>query len=236
MALSASTNFKLTALQLIQAAYRKVGISVALSSSQQAVGLESANILLKSWSTRGLKMWLVSESSITMTAGAKSYSITSRTTHLPYSIDNVYRRDSNGLDTPMTITSREEYMRLANKSSSGIPINFYYHKDAEEGVTQTGNVYVWPAPDATAASEYTIRFSWKKPVDDLDSTSDDVEIPSYWYRALIWNIAKEIMIEVDVPETVENRIVIEAAASLREAEESDIETEVSVFFQPMERY
>ncbi len=236
MALSGSSNYSLDAEALIKAAYRKLGINVTLTSTQEADALVALNTLIKSWGPKGLKVWLQEESSWSLVADTASVSITGLTTDLPLDISNVFLRDSNSNDTPMEILSRDEYKRLPDKTTSGVPTQVYYHADASEGVTQTGTLYVWPVPTSTEVTEYDLYFSWRKPIDDLDAKTDDIEIPNFWYRALIWNLAKELLLEVDVPESVERRIVIDAGQSLMEAEDHDTENSESIYFQPDTRW
>lgn len=232
MALSGSTDYKRTATQIFEAAYRKLGIAVTLTTAQKDAALEAMNLLLKEWSIKGLKVWMTEEASLTLVASDKDYSVTATITDLPIEITEARRRDSNNVDTPLEIISREQYMRLSDKTSTGTPVQVYYHRDGADGATNTGVLYVWPAPDSTAASEYTLVFSWRKPIDDLDAYTDDVEIPPEWYRALVWNTAKELLLEVDVDESVEKRVVIEAAMALNTAENFDLENATSVYFQP----
>lgn len=233
MALSGVTNYNPTADVLIQAAYRKLGISVTLTATQSNNGLAALNMLFKEWGPKGLKVWLQEETGFALVESDKDYSVTASTTDLPIEIDQAFLRNiSSKEDTPLEIITRDEYIRLPNRTTEGTPTQVYYHRDKPEGTSLTGWLYVWPAPDSTAASTYTINIAWRKPIDNVDSTNHHVEFPQEWYRAIVWNLAKELMLEVDVPESVERRIVSEARITLEDAEASDIGNNASVMFQP----
>lgn len=232
MALSGSTDISYTASQIINAALRQCGIGLngeTPTAQETNDTLQALNMIIKAWGPKGLKLWARKTQSITLVASDADYTIGPTgdvAVARPLDIVSAFRRDTNSIDTPLTAMSREEYRSLSNKSQTGTPINYYYDRQLTSGV-----LYLWPVPDATAVSNYTVNINYRKPLDDLDATTDDIEIPQEWYRALKWNLAHEMSLEFDLPQNKIALLERKAGMALEEAETADIEDEVSIFFQ-----
>lgn len=236
MAISGSTNFNMTVGDLISAALRQMGIGLSgetATSQETNDTLEALEGLLKLWSVKGLKLWMRRDQSITLVASDKDYTLGPSgdvSMDRPVDVINAYLTDSNSNDIQMTSMGREEYRMLSDKTSTGTPNQFHYDPQLTNGT-----LYVWPVPDATAAAEYTLHINYVKPIDDGDATTNDLEVPPEWYLALKWNLAKEIMMEFDIPESKQRRIEKYAKEYRKEVEESDIEDNRSVYISPARR-
>ena len=237
MALSNSTDFNMTAGNIITKALKNCGIGLngeTPTAQETNDALESLNILIKAYSRKGLKMFLTGNQSITLVASQSNYTLgpvgADVTMDRPIEIQSAYRRNSNNNDTIMTMFSREEYRSLSDKTSSGPPINLYYDPQLD-----SSEINVWPVPTTSDASEYTVEISYRKAADDADATTDDLEFPPEWYRALIWNLTEEEMESYDLPDEKQRRIKAKAKMTLKDAESTDIGENTSVFFQPNKR-
>jgi len=102
----------------------------------------------------------------------------------PLKILECNRKDSSGNEITMPKLTRNEYENLSNKTSSGPPINYHYDPSRVNGT-----LYVWQAPDATAASTWTVEIVYQAPIEDLDSLNDTIEVPSENLEALSINLA-----------------------------------------------
>lgn len=231
MALSGSTDFNMTALDLLKAAYkcaRVLSIGGTLTADEVTDGLESMNLILRSWAPHGLKLWQMRDKAITMVADTASLTLGPSggiVMDRPVDITSAYLRDSNGVDTQLTKMSRDDYRSLSTKASSGMPYGFYYDAQRINGV-----IYLHNVPRAAEVAEYTLHINYRKPIDDVDASTDDVEIPPEWYRALKWNLAVEIAIENDSPPRTMQRIERMAEQTLQEAKQTDIEFDTSIMF------
>lgn len=236
MALSGSTNFNMTAGEIVSSALKQCGIglnSEVPKAHEINDAMEDLNIIIKAWSKKGLKLWAMGNQSIPLVADKLTYTLGPTgdiVMDRPLELQSAYRSDTDDNDTQMTIFSREEYRMLSNKSSEGAPLQIYYDAQLDNAVMN-----IWPVPNATDAAEFTIELSWRKPIDDADVTTDDLEFPSEWYRALKWNLTQEIMVAYDLPENRQRRISKLARDSLKDAEASDSSQNTSVFFQPNKR-
>ena len=84
-------------------------------------------------------------------------------------------------DTPLVIASRDEYMRLPDKTSTGSPSQIYYNP-----LRTNGKMNVWPA--CNNVQEY-IKFTARILIEDFDTATDDPDFPQEWLMPLAWNLA-----------------------------------------------
>jgi hypothetical protein len=148
MTVSSSTNFSLSASDVIVAARRKLGIQAqeeTLEAADLTDGLTTLNMMLKAWQADGVMCWTFSEvtfvlaqADTTVTFGA-GMDITT----IPFEIVSMnINRGSN--DIPMIPLSRQDYRRLPNKTTQGYPTQYFYQRDRSGGT-----LYIWPAADAS---------------------------------------------------------------------------------------
>ena len=84
-------------------------------------------------------------------------------------------------DTPLVIASRDEYMRLPDKTSTGSPSQIYYNP-----LRTNGKMNVWPA--CNNVQEY-IKFTARILIEDFDTATNDPDFPQEWLMPLAWNLA-----------------------------------------------
>jgi len=80
----------------------------------------------------------------------------------------------------MTIISRQEYMDISDKSTSGVPLMLYYDRQITNGV-----MYIWP----TADTANSIKFTAKEQVEDFDAAADNPDFPPEWFRFVTYRLA-----------------------------------------------
>jgi hypothetical protein len=151
MAVSGSTSYSINANQIIDKAFHRLGKASegeAISARMYEDGRSSLNLIIKSKLGTTDRLFLRAEGSVTLVASQASYTLAAS-----LRVQSVRRRDSDGDDTPMNELSRQEYFDLPNKTSSpSIPVSWYF--DPQQAL---GTLYVWPAPDTNAASDFTLR-------------------------------------------------------------------------------
>ena len=82
-----------------------------------------------------------------------------------------------------------------DKTDPGVCASVYYDTQAP-----TATIYLWPVPED---STYTLLLDYRKPLAELDSGTDVLEMPPDWHRALKWNLASELAMEwglKDIPQ------------------------------------
>lgn len=229
MALSNSQNFTLTRTQLLDIALKQIGGLRAGQSVTSDTDLESdattiLNMLIKSYEHLGLQLWVRKTATITLVSGTRTYALGGAVTSgIPLRIVSAYIT-KDGLDTPVTILTKDEYERLNNKTSEGKTTQIWYDYQ-----NTTGTLYIWPVVDA---SGYTLTITYQKSYDDMDAASNDLDFPSNWYYALFWNLAVDLCALVARP--VQPEWMIKAAAALDSAQDASYE-EGSIFLAPSRR-
>lgn len=130
----------------------------------------------------------------------------------------------SSIDTMMTPLSRLDYRNMPNKTSTGVPTQYFY--DPRGGANTQGILNVWPAPsDSTNA----VKMTWWRSIQDFTTAANTPDLPQEWVRALVWNLAVEIGTEFDVSDSRWSKITQMAAGSLEQAGGFDREPESYLF-------
>lgn len=134
----------------------------------------------------------------------------------PMKIKNVVITDSiNSNDTPIWLMSRQEYIELPNKDSSGQVNQIYYDPQITLGILS-----VWPT-SSDVDSYLTI---WvQRTLEDMDSATDTPDYPQEWYLPLALNLAAVSCSKYGVPRTERDYIARMAVYYKTLAESFDIE-------------
>lgn len=191
MATSSSTNYSVTAEEIISSAYELARVKdpdETLSSRQTSVGMASLNKLIKYWVKMGLPLWAIKKDSITLVQSTQSYTCGTGGTGLserPLRIIEAFYRDGTN-DTPLEQNSREEYWDLGDKSSEGRPNQIYYDPQLTLGV-----LYVYNPADASTAGD-TIHLVYQRPFEDIDALTNEFDFPQEWYVVLEYNLAVDL--------------------------------------------
>jgi len=144
----------------------------------------------------------------------------------PNRIVECVRRNSSNSDISLFIGSREEYWNLSDKTSTGTPSQIFY----DQSLTN-GKLYVYSVPDdSTDSLEMIVSY----PFQDMDSSTDNIDFPNYWYEAVIDGLAYRLGLEYRVPRDIRMELKANAIRSKEEAMNYDVEG-VSIFFQPDRR-
>ena len=186
MATSGSTNFSTDRNTLIAGALRLCGaISQGETPSATLISesSEALNMLVKALQADGMPLWALKQYSVPLIAATASYRIgLSKTVNTPKPLKIIQaflRETSSGLDIPMTQLTKFDYNFLGNKTTQGNPIQYYYDVQSNYG-----DLYLFPVPSTTAASNYTVQIVYQRPFEDFDASTDEPDFPQEWYDAL----------------------------------------------------
>ncbi len=98
------------------------------------------------------------------------------------------RRVTGGPDDPssipLTMLSHQEYFDLPNKTTNGLPSQFYYNPDLTDG-----KLYLWPRPDDP---EMYFEFTFERMLEDFDASTDNPDFPSEWLECLTYQLATRL--------------------------------------------
>lgn len=220
--------FVMTMQQAATRAYRLLGVLEppwVPSDDQMTQAILAANMLQYAWQADGINLWRQEQRTIAVAAGARSVEIT------PYVLGveqaswvvtpspNLYKR-------PMGYYSYVDYFNLPNpeaQSSSGPSVYMFDKQDT------TSTLWLWPVP----TNGGTIIASVGRSVDDITAESDEIDMPSEWYEAFVYNLADRLMDDQALantdPQTAQ-RITAHAMVLYQKVQNFDRPT--SVFMRP----
>lgn len=130
-----------------------------------------------------------------------------------------FRRKMYGTDDELVVTAwpRNKYFNQTNKSSQGTVVNAYYSPQLTDG-----KVYVW---QTSSSVNQLLRFTYEKPLDDIDLSTNNLEFPVEWLDCISTNLAAKLAVIYDVPPAKTQLLFQLAQASLDNMLGFDIEME-----------
>ena len=164
--------------EIIEEAYERIGMQ-GVSGNQLRMARRSLNIMFQEWANRGLHYWEVANNSITLVDGQATYTMfratsdgTSDATAV-YGVDDILEasyRNSN-VDTPLTKISRSQYQALSNKTSEGVPSQYFVQRLIDR-VTIT----LYLTPGSSEAGKF-INFYYVKRIQDVGDYTNATDVP-----------------------------------------------------------
>lgn len=228
-----SSVYTVTKEDIIEEALELCGVLAAdeepSSADISSVG-RSLNMLIKAWQTEGINIWAVTELEVPLEEDKKMYTIgPDQDIDVDWRpiriVDGVYR-NSDDIDIPLNIWSREEYWLLSDKESEGVPLNVYLNRRVDHG-----ELYVWQLPsDDNSKLILQMQRGLEFPQDD----DADIDFPGEYFLAVAYNLARIIGIKYGVPAGTMDALVREAERFKQEAMDYNRE-DTSVYIQPDNR-
>ena len=127
---SSAYDFNLTRDQLVEMAYRKIGVLAegeSLSSELSTTGIRTLNLIVRKIDAAGKWLWAINQTPTTLTLVANQFTYTTDDT-LPTNLlelVTVTYRDAVANDTPVTILTAEGYEAIGDKIQVGDPQYVY---------------------------------------------------------------------------------------------------------------
>jgi hypothetical protein len=241
-----SSTYTVTRDEIITLALRKLGV-LEIGSSPDAATISNAsmslNLLIKQFSTDGLKLWKISELIIPVTNNQTSYILGGASSTLMYDslsptvaitdkplkvIQGFYRNKQSTpyIDIPVMVMSKQEYNVLGSKFSTGTANTIFYDPRKLNGV-----LYVYLTPDSNAQTNLELHIVAQMPLDDLTTALGVPDFPNEWMNCLMWNLADQLSLEYGVPMNARQEIANRASTYKTMLSDWDVEAS-STFFSP----
>lgn len=173
-----------TVSQIVTAAFRKarlVAVDEAVQASDLAHGIQALNWMLKAWQRFHGMSFAVTGGSLTLTTAA-SYTMSPVR---PIRIINARYKGTNGIEIPMVELTRDEYDIISDKTTTGIPTQFYYDRQRE-----AAKLYVWPV--LSSATTESVEYTYERELEDISGGSDTIDIPVEWHEAAVYGLAARL--------------------------------------------
>lgn len=237
-----STIFTINAEAMINSALRKQGwldYQETADPTKLADMLEALNIMIKAWSSNGLKVWTIEDAipaGFTMIANQPAFAIgpsgADITADRPERIEFMLLRNTAGTSNDINIwpMARTDYLLLGDKFTAGTPSSFFYDPQLPNGI-----INLYNPPSAAVVSQYLLHIYERRYIEDINSLTDYLDFPTEWIQCLVWNLADETAEENQIPEGKIGRINKKAMYYKEEMESWDREwTDVTFGLDRME--
>ena len=178
MATSGTRTFTQYVNEIIEEAYGRIG-GETITGKESSSARRSLNLMLKEWSNRSIQLWSVSESTQTLTSGTANYTLNSYTIDVEEAVISVTNADGTRTDFEMERISRDDYLRIPDKSNSGRPSQYFVDKQL------TPVIFLYPTPD----SADTFRYKERKALEDITAATESVDIPNRFLPCAISGLA-----------------------------------------------
>lgn len=219
---SGQYNFNPSAADIILTAYQRIRIrptEILQPHLQQAI--VELNLLLVKFSNLQPNLWDVDLQTVPLTAGVATYSVPAETVM----ITNAYIRTGTGTSTTDRLIfpiSQTEYAALPNKTSQGLPTQFWFNRQ----ISPTLTLYL--VPDSNGP--YTLFYYRVRQVQDaLGQNGLNVEVPYLFLDAITAGLAHRLA-RVFAPD-LEDRRKLEAEEAWAIAAKMNVEN-VPLFIVP----
>jgi hypothetical protein len=190
MASSGNTSWELTRNQIIETAYRKLGVpgeDNVLTATQYDDGATALNSIIALLNADGMPLWKRTVATFTPSATAPQFFYLANAVK----VKQVSLVDVGGVRWDIEPKSMYDYNRLP-QGAIGIPVNYYFAP-----YPQGGSVYIWPlAADAGTIATKTIQVVYQKEFDGFFDAAETPEWPSYWMQPIIYLLAVALAPEV----------------------------------------
>lgn len=182
--------------RIIRSSLKAIGVIDPFNSVDSTYaldGLESLNMMLKTWGTRGIIVHHVVSENFPFVQGQSSYTIGTAgnfNTVRPNRVVGGYIRDTNGNDTPLKIIDRDKYNAYTAKTVEGGPETVYY-----QPTYPLGTLYFLYTPNQA----YTLHLDSLKPLAAITDINADLNLPPEYEEAIKWNLALRLAPDYSVP-------------------------------------
>jgi hypothetical protein len=175
MASSGQTTFDLAIDDVIEQAFEQIG-GQPISGEEARSARIALNLLLTEWQNRGVLLWKLVNTPVTVTTSVTSYTLDSDIIDSLQTTINV-----NGNDLEMNRITYQDYMKLPDKTQTGRPTQFTFLR-GKDNVSMT----VWPTPDQT----YTMNLFTMTRIQDVTASAiQTADLPFRFLPALVDGLA-----------------------------------------------
>jgi hypothetical protein len=191
------------------------------NSEQLATYFRRLNDIINLWQTQGLKLFLLEEISVPLTAGKHSYTfgpnvLSDVVMTKPSRVLDGYVLEPSGIRRPLIPIAWKDWNLLPQVTGNDGIINSYMvNKQAE-----VLEVRFWNTPDATEALNSVVLLMQKEAPNAVN-LQEDMDFPQEWRIALRWGLADDIC--TGQPQAIMDRCAERANAYRAALEDWDVE-------------
>lgn len=187
MATSGTATFNLDINEIIEEAYERAGLGRAFSGNDYRTARRSLNLLGQDFANRGINLWTIEDSTLSLTSGTASYTLPADTVSI---LDHSIRTGTGTSQSDLTITrmSLGEYAGISSKNTQGRPVKIYI-----ERLRDAPQITVWPVPDNNT---YTLVYYRIRRIEDSAAgANNQYDAPTRFLPAIISGLAYQLALK-----------------------------------------
>jgi hypothetical protein len=187
MATSGTATFNLDIHEIIEEAYERAGLGRAFSGNDFRTARRSLNLLAQDFANRGINLWTIEESTLSLTSGTATYTLPADTVSI---LDHSIREGTGTSQSDLAITrmSLGEYSSISSKNSQGRPVKIYV-----ERLVSAPKITVWPVPNN---NNYTlVYFRIRRIEDSVNGSVTQFDAPTRFLPAIVAGLAYQLALK-----------------------------------------
>ena len=226
MTTSGTYNFSMDIDEVIQEATEMIGGEITLGEEPRSAR-RSINLLLQDWQNRGIQLWTIGTTAVTVTTSTTAYTLADQNIDILEAVINVQSGDGS-TDLQLNRISMEEYLKIPRKTQTGRSSQYAVRRDRDNIV-----VSLWPLPDN---STNILKLETVKYIEDVSRSNQTADISRRFLPCLTAGTAYFMsMKRPGVDPSRINMIKQEYEERLSRAQEEDRER-ASMLIRPRLRY
>lgn len=190
MTTSSNTSWELTRNQIIEAAYRKLGVpgeDNTLSTSQYNDGAQALNSVVALLNADGMPLWKRTTTNVVPSTTSQVYTLTDAIKVAQVSLYDI----TSGVKYDLGQKSLYDFNRLP-QGAVGVPVNYTFAP-----AIQGGTVSIWPlTSDSGTVTNKRIYIVYQKEFDGFTASGETLDFPQHWHQAIIYELALSLAPEV----------------------------------------
>jgi hypothetical protein len=245
MSLGTTTTFAANESSVIQSALRKLGQlgdweTLNTTDTRYVNARFVLNSRIKSLMAEGMPLWKMTDVIVdcsTLTTGTTtigptdSGSVVTSALGQPLKIERVTRKDTNtNTEVEVSLIPYNQYKLYPQKLSLATPTQLAFIPGRI-----TSSIYVFAAPDTYWQTYGQLSLRVQVPYTDMTGVNDDIDFPSYWHEAVVYQLAVALAPEYGLAPNDRQTLRLEAE-QLKQTALGFGGEDTSVFFQPDRRW
>ena len=167
MATSGTYSFSMDIDEVIEEAMEMIGGEATLGNEPKSAR-RSINLLLQDWQNRGIQLWTVGTTTVTVTTSVTSYTLGGENVDVLEAVINKIDGGGNGsTDLQLNRISMEEYLKIPRKTQTGRPSQYAVRRNRD-----SINIFLWPLPDNSVDKLKLETFTYMQDVTRSSQTAD----------------------------------------------------------------
>lgn len=194
--------------KLVEKVARQFGMDTSTSTDFTSLCLDALDDTVNDMNSNVYEYNRITETSITLTADTQSYTLSSNF----YKEAIAYLNETTPSEdkSPMTYMTWSSFKTsYPDNTETGTPYIYSLYNFEREG-----KVYLWPVPDSSAASDYTLTVEYYRRIPLVSGVSkgSSIDVPREVESPLVYGAQKRVAALLDEWQAVKNLAALEAEA------------------------